>query len=59
MIIKFKVCLLFMSATNPMNENGLELKAGENLVVEIENFLVLQRAKHDNLIKESTFVCSF
>lgn len=48
-----------MSATNPMNENGLELKAGENLVAEIENFLVLQREKHDNLIKESTFVCSF
>lgn len=59
MIINFKVCLLFMSATNPMNENGLELKAGENLVAEIENFLVLQREKHDNLIKESTFVCSF
>lgn len=59
MIINFKVCLLFKSATNPMNENGLELKAGENLVAKIENFLVLQREKHDNLIKESTFVCSF
>lgn len=42
-----------------MNENGLELKAGENLVAEKENFLVLQREKHDNLIKGSTFVCSF
>ena len=51
--------MLFKSATNPMNENGLELKAGENLVAKIENFLVLQREKHDNLIKESTFVCSF
>lgn len=34
MIINFKVCLLFMSATSPVHGNGLELKAGENGVKE-------------------------
>lgn len=58
MIINFKGYLLFMSATNPMNENGLELKTGENLVVEKE-FLVLQRKEHGNLIKTSISVYRF
>lgn len=58
MIINFKGYLLFMSATNPMNENGLELKTGENLVVEKE-FLVLQRKEHGNLIKTSISVHRF
>lgn len=59
MIINFKVCLFFMSATNPMNGNGLELKAGEKLVKEKEEFLVLQREKHGILIKEPTLVSRF
>lgn len=57
--MNFKVCLFFMSAANPMNEHGLELKAGENLVTGKEKFLVLQREKHGNLIQESTFGRSF
>lgn len=57
--MNFKVCLFFMSAANPTNEHGLELKAGENLVTGKEKFLVLQREKHGNLIQESTFGRSF
>jgi hypothetical protein len=43
MISNFKASLLFMSATNPMNGNGLELKAGENLVKEKEECHILPR----------------
>lgn len=63
MIINFKVCLLFMSATNPVHGNGLELKAGGNLGKEQKGFLVLLREIHGDLlprgVKESPFVCSF
>lgn len=52
-----------MSATNPIHGSGLELKAGENLVKEKKDFLVLWRKRHGNLIlievKASTFVSSF
>lgn len=63
MIINFKVSLCFMSATNPIHGSGLQLKAGENLVKEKKDFLVLRRERHGNLIpievKASTLVCSF
>lgn len=36
MIINFKVRLLFMLATNPMNGNGLEWKPGQNVLIEKE-----------------------
>lgn len=46
MIINFKASLLM---TNSMNENGLQLKTGENLVREKEEALCLWRKKHGNL----------
>lgn len=47
-----------MSATDPIHGSGLELKAGENLVKEKKDFLVLWRERHGNPleVKVSTFV---
>lgn len=40
MIINFKVCLFFMFVIILMNGNGFELKVGEKLVKEKEEFFV-------------------